>query len=143
LKSLWIFDNNKKLKEPFLIKSIAVISVRTWKWYNDFKTIIEKSWYPIQFVLFEASMQWKNVPKSIIFQLEKIKKFKHLFDIVVIIRGGGADTELVEFDDFELLEELFKLLEKNFIIEKVSLKDKNSYKVLNSINYFVKIVESV
>jgi len=41
------------------------------------------------------------------------------------------------------IEELFKLLEKNFIIEKVSLKDKNSYKVLNSINYFVKIVESV
>ena len=41
------------------------------------------------------------------------------------------------------IEELFKLLEKNFIIEKVSHKDKNSYKVLNSINYFVKIVESV
>jgi hypothetical protein len=41
------------------------------------------------------------------------------------------------------IEELFKLLEKNFIIEKISLKDKNSYKVLNSINYFVKIVESV
>jgi hypothetical protein len=41
------------------------------------------------------------------------------------------------------IEELFKLLEKNFIIEKVSQKDKNSYKVLNSINYFVKIVESV
>ena len=41
------------------------------------------------------------------------------------------------------IEELFKLLEKNFIIEKVSQKDKTSYKVLNSINYFVKIVESI
>jgi hypothetical protein len=41
------------------------------------------------------------------------------------------------------IEELFKLLEKNFIIEKISQKDKNSYKVLNLINYFVKIVESV
>jgi hypothetical protein len=41
------------------------------------------------------------------------------------------------------IEELFKLLEKNFIIEEVSKKDKNSYKVLNSINYFIKMVESI
>jgi hypothetical protein len=37
------------------------------------------------------------------------------------------------------IEELFKLFEKNFVFEKI---DKNSYKVLNSINYFIKIVES-
>jgi len=41
------------------------------------------------------------------------------------------------------IEEFFKLLEKNFVIEKIDSTDKNSYEVLNSINYFIKIVESV
>jgi hypothetical protein len=40
-------------------------------------------------------------------------------------------------------EEFFKLLERNFVIERINSKDKNSYKVLNSIGYFVNIVESV
>jgi hypothetical protein len=40
-------------------------------------------------------------------------------------------------------EEFFKLLERNFVIERINSKDKNSYKVLNSIGYFVNIVESI
>ena len=39
-----------------------------------------------------------------------------------------------------MVEEFFKLLERFFIVEKI---DKDSYKVLNSINYYIKIVESV
>ena len=43
--------------------------------------------------------------------------------------------------DFKsMVEEFFKLLERFFIVEKI---DKDSYKVLNSINYYIKIVESV
>jgi len=48
-----------------------------------------------------------------------------------------------DMDEKSASEEFFKLLEKNFILERISTKDKNSYKVLNSIGYFVNIVESV
>ena len=48
-----------------------------------------------------------------------------------------------DMDEKSASEEFFKLLEKNFILERISTKDKNSYRVLNSIGYFVNIVESV
>lgn len=41
------------------------------------------------------------------------------------------------------VEEFFKLLEKSFVIEKEQLRDKDSYKILNSLNYYVKIIESI
>jgi len=68
--------------------------------------------------------------------------------IVEFEKKSNSDIEdklnyLFSSDKKTQIEEFFKLLEKNFIIEKISQKDKNSYKVLNSINYFVKIVESV
>ncbi len=102
LKQLQIFDKNKKLSLPFLIQNIAVISVSTSKWFADFKHIIEKSGYNIDFQLFEASMQWENVSKSIIWQLKQILPQKDKFDIVAIIRWWGGDSELVEYNDFEL-----------------------------------------
>jgi hypothetical protein len=68
--------------------------------------------------------------------------------IVEFEKKSNSDIEdklnyLFSSDKKTQIEEFFKLLEKNFIIEKISQKDKNSYKVLNSINYFIKIVESV
>jgi hypothetical protein len=96
------------------------------------KTIIAisilKEMYPlisagdtISFVTFVKDMQGKE--SDLIRQ-----KMNYLFD--------GMDEKSAS-------EEFFKLLEKNFILERISSKDKNSYKVLNSIGYFVNIVESV
>lgn len=99
LKKLWIFENNKKKPLPKLIQKIAVISISTSKWYNDFKYILEKSPYKINFQLFPASMQWEKVVPSIINQLNKIDTS---FDVVVILRWWGSDTELVEFNNFKL-----------------------------------------
>jgi len=50
---------------------------------------------------------------------------------------------LIKADFKTQVEEFFKLLERAFVIEKESSKDKDSFKVLNSLNYYVKIVESV
>jgi exodeoxyribonuclease VII large subunit len=99
LKKLWIFDKNKQKFLPKLIKNIAVISVASSKGFNDFKYIIESSNYKINYTLFPASMQWEKVVSSIISQLNKIDKN---FDVVVILRWWGSDTELVEFNNFEL-----------------------------------------
>ncbi len=47
-----------------------------------------------------------------------------------------------DIDRKKEIEELFKLLEKNYILEKFDINDKDSYRVLNAVNYYVKIVES-
>jgi hypothetical protein len=46
-------------------------------------------------------------------------------------------------DERSAVEEFFKLLEKHFVLESIRQQDKNSYRVLNSIGYFVAIVERV
>jgi len=61
LKKIWLFENNKHIQLPKLLQKIAVISVATSKWYNDFEYIIKKSGYKINFKLFSASMQWEKV----------------------------------------------------------------------------------
>jgi hypothetical protein len=64
----------------------------------------------------------------------------------------GKESDLIRqkmiflFDDMDeksASEEFFKLLERHFILERINSKDKNNYKVLNSIGYFVNIVESL
>jgi exodeoxyribonuclease VII large subunit len=47
-------------------------------------------------------MQGDNAPKSIIQALGKIASEEEKWDIVVIIRGGGATTDLGCFDDYDL-----------------------------------------
>ncbi len=48
-----------------------------------------------------------------------------------------------ELDTKTKIEEFFKLLEKRAILERVNAKDKDSFRVMQSINYYLKIVESV
>jgi len=53
-------------------------------------------------MLFPALLQGTGAVVSIRQQLERIKKVKHHFDVVVIIRGGGGDVGLSSFDHFSL-----------------------------------------
>jgi exodeoxyribonuclease VII large subunit len=99
-----IFNRNKTLKIPLLPKRIAVISVETSKGYADFLRVIETNVWGYRFFmyLFPSLLQGDNAIQSIIKQLENIRKVKHHFDIVTIIRGGGGDVGLSCFNDYRL-----------------------------------------
>jgi exodeoxyribonuclease VII large subunit len=47
-------------------------------------------------------MQGEHAPKSIIAALDTIANQEEEWDVVVIIRGGGATTDLTCFDDYNL-----------------------------------------
>ena len=104
LKSENIFNKNKLLIFPLLPKRIAIISVNTSKGYHDFISIIDNNTRDYKFfhMLFPAILQGDAAVDSIIDQLEIIKKVKHHFDIVTIIRGGGGDVGLSCYDDYRL-----------------------------------------
>jgi exodeoxyribonuclease VII large subunit len=104
LKSEKIFDKNKMLRLPLLPQRIAIISVETSKGYADFRKVIEtNSWnYKFFLYLFPSLLQGDNAVKSLIEQLKKIKKVKHHFDVVAIIRGGGGDVGLSCFNSYQL-----------------------------------------
>ncbi len=98
-----ILHDNQSLPLPRLLKRIAVISSATAAGYGDFCHQLEENDYGFHFdvQLFPAVMQGEQVPESIIAALEEIRE-ELPFDLVVIIRGGGASSDLSDFDSYEL-----------------------------------------
>lgn len=98
-----ILHDNQSLPLPRLLKRIAVISSATAAGYGDFCHQLEENDYGFHFEvhLFPAIMQGEQVPESIIAALEEIRE-ELPFDLVVIIRGGGASSDLSDFDSYEL-----------------------------------------
>lgn len=102
-----IFNRNQQLIFPLLPQRIAIISVETSKGYIDFFKILEENkQFSFFHVLFPSLLQGEKAVESIIRQLKKIKKVKEHFDIVVIIRGGGGDTGLSCYNNYELAKEI-------------------------------------
>jgi exodeoxyribonuclease VII large subunit len=104
LKKEGIFDFNKELPFPILPQQIAVITSPTAAGYEDFMHQIVSNERGFQFYikLFPAVMQGEKAEESIISALEQIYPHEDKFDVVVIIRGGGATSELSCFDSYRL-----------------------------------------
>ena len=98
-----ILHDNQSLPLPRLLRRIAVISSPTAAGYGDFCHQLEQNDFGFRFdvKLFPAVMQGEQVPESIIAALEAIAS-PPTFDLVVIIRGGGASSDLSDFDSYEL-----------------------------------------
>jgi len=103
-----LLELNKSLLLPLVPQRIAIISSPTAAGYGDFMTHLQENSYGYQFSLslFQALMQGEEASFSIIAALQKIKKQIDLFDLVVIIRGGGSQIDLSCFDDYELSAEI-------------------------------------
>ena len=95
---------NKELLLPEPLNRIAVISSETAAGYEDFHNQLEHNSAGVIFYtkLFPAIMQGDRSEGSIISALEQIYEHKQLFDVVVIIRGGGASSDLSCFDSYAL-----------------------------------------
>jgi exodeoxyribonuclease VII large subunit len=99
-----ILSLNKELEMPLLPRRIAVISSPTAAGYEDFLKHLDNNrsgfiFYP---KLFPAIMQGEQTEPAIISALDKIFEHKDIFDVVVIIRGGGATSDLASFDSYNL-----------------------------------------
>lgn len=95
---------NKELEMPLLPQRVAVISSATAAGYGDFcNQLLNNSdglvFYPH---LFAAVMQGDKIEASVIAALNAIYKEVDRWDVVVIIRGGGATSDLSGFDTYDL-----------------------------------------
>ena len=99
-----VIDMNRELEFPMLPKTVAIISSPTAAGYGDFVDQLHRNVYGYAFhtKLFPAVMQGEKTTESIIAALERIYEYESLFDVVVIIRGGGSQTDLGSFDSYEL-----------------------------------------
>ena len=107
LKEEGIFDLQRELRLPLFCLRIAVISSQTAAGYGDFAAQLNDSPFAFRTQLFPAVMQGEGVEQSIIAALEKIYQVQtenSQFDCVVIIRGGGATSDMSGFDTLALAE---------------------------------------
>ena len=95
---------NKELPFPLLPQRVAVISSSAAAGYGDFCDQLHNNAYGFVFYtkLFPAPMQGSGVEQGIISALDCIARDIDFWDVVVIIRGGGATSELSCFDTYEL-----------------------------------------
>ena len=111
MKREGVFDLQKELSLPLFCQHIAVISSANAAGYGDFVDQLESNAHGFRFVtrLFPATMQGEGVEQSIIAALNNIYETfltsdETAPDCVVIIRGGGATSDLSGFDTLALAE---------------------------------------
>lgn len=99
-----VAEDNRRLAWPTLANRIAVISAKGAAGYGDFINHLYANPRNLRFKskLFAAVMQGERTARSVIDALERIMAECEQWDCVVIIRGGGATSDLLAFDDYDL-----------------------------------------
>ena len=97
-----ILDMNRQLPFPLLPLRLAVISSPTAAGYQDFINQINDSAYGFSVTLFPALMQGSEAPSSIISAMESVMASGREFDLLLLLRGGGAVADLHCYDNYDL-----------------------------------------
>lgn len=95
-------DMQKELAIPDIPQRLAVISSKTAAGYQDFRNHLlnNPDGYAFTLQLYEATMQGEQAPSSIADALSEAQEKD--YDAILILRGGGSETDLLCFDDFNL-----------------------------------------
>lgn len=99
-----IIGQNKTVPVPPVLQRIAIVSAAGAAGYGDFMKQLTDNKYGVCFYpcLFQATMQGVKTVPTVLVALDKVEQNQHLFDCVVIIRGGGGTEELNSFDNYDL-----------------------------------------
>lgn len=99
-----VFSMNKELEFPKFPRRIAIISSKNAAGYSDFvRQLTENNFgYVFYTALIDTAMQGSDTEQGVINALDKIALNIHLFDLVVIIRGGGSQSDLSWFDNYNI-----------------------------------------
>ncbi|MFN3800595.1 exodeoxyribonuclease VII large subunit [Belliella pelovolcani] len=101
-----MMEMNKRFELPLVPQKVAVISSQSAAGYGDFIQQLQTNryGYSVHHRLFQATLQGEGAAKTIIYALDQIEELSQElgFNLVVIIRGGGAQMDLDCFDDYDL-----------------------------------------
>lgn len=99
-----VFDMNREQTLDLLPNRVAVISSPQAAGYEDFlkQLLGNRNRYRFSIKLFEAVMQGEDAETSITQALSNIYNEIDRFDLVAIVRGGGASADLSCFDSYTI-----------------------------------------
>lgn len=106
LKAEGVFDLQRELSLPMFAQRVAVVSSENAAGYGDFcRQLLDNDYgFAFHVELFPAVMQGDQVEPTVIAALNDIYGRMDDFDVVVIIRGGGAVADMSGFDTLALAE---------------------------------------
>jgi len=99
LKELGLHDKNKQLQVCSCPLKIALIASRESAGFNDFISEIKSSQHPFSIDFYHTAVQGQMVEREVVEAIRIITKKGNNYDVVVIVRGGGAVTDLKWFDN--------------------------------------------
>jgi exodeoxyribonuclease VII large subunit len=104
LEAEGLLEANKELELTLVPQRLAVISSATAAGYQDFIHQLQNNGYGYSFhtALFPAAVQGNEAPASVKRAMAQVAKYKESFDAIVLIRGGGSQTDLSCFDDYAI-----------------------------------------
>ena len=107
LRKEGMLDMNSTLPLPRLPRRFALITSESAAGYGDFMHHLYDNGYGFRFYtrLYPAPMQGAAAPGGIISALEAVMadvEAGGVYDAVLLLRGGGAVTDLACFDDYDL-----------------------------------------
>lgn len=99
-----VMELQKALQIPSLPRRVAVISSADAAGYGDFCDQLKHNRFGFKFhvQLYPAVVQGDTAARSVVQALNSIAALEEEWDVVVIIRGGGASTDMSCFDDYNL-----------------------------------------
>lgn len=97
-----VWEMNRQVELPAVVQRLAVVSSAKAAGFQDFINELKKSRYAFQTTLFEAVMQGLSAEESIIDALGRVADRMEQFDAVVIVRGGGSQSDLSCFNAYRL-----------------------------------------
>ncbi len=99
-----VLNMNKDIRFPAVPQRIAIISSKNAAGYTDFmKHLTDNSFgYVFYTLLVETPMQGSETEPGVLRAFERIAGFTDKIDVVVIIRGGGSQTDLSWFDNYNI-----------------------------------------
>lgn len=106
-----IYEKNKRLTVPYIYKNVAVISPKDAAGLMDFKVEAEKlsGNNLCNFDYYEAIFQGIHVRDSIVNAIKEVKYKIENYDALIIIRGGGAKSDLHYLNEYEIAKEICQL----------------------------------
>lgn len=97
-----VWEMNRSVELPAVVQRLAIISSAKAAGFQDFTNELKKSRYAFHSTLFEAVMQGQSAEESIIDALGRVADRMEQFDAVVIVRGGGSQSDLSCFNAYRL-----------------------------------------
>jgi exodeoxyribonuclease VII large subunit len=101
LKSEGLFSKNKALVLPFLPRRLGLLTSAGGTVINDFRASLDQACFGFELYWYHVSVQGTESKKQILKGIRALQKVKDL-DAILIFRGGGSQSELSLFNDYEI-----------------------------------------